>query len=157
MAAQTWEQYMIRLRAFRDSLPAFVEGLALKLPATALSDVQGRIQETGIDADGNPLKPYSEGYLAYKKSRGRYTGKTDLTLTSRMWNNTGVVATETSDDGFLVSIAGRSNEAQGKLDGNSNRYGDVLAMSKEEQDELGLDLDGLLQRQVDKFLEGTLS
>lgn len=153
MGAEGMRITLDRLRILRDSLGPFIEELAVKLPPTALSDVEGRITEEGIDAHGNPLPPYSPGYLAYKKKKGRYTGKTDLRFTDRMWRNTNIDAEETTDDGFVVTIRPRSEENQKKMDANAERYHiDPLEMSSTEQVELALDLDGLLQRHVDLIM-----
>lgn len=173
-----WAEKIEEFRALRAALPEFIEQMSVVIPATALADVRGRIQESGTDAEGKPLKEYSTrplptsyftgpeadpqlsqsaaskypsgiSYLDYKKEVGRYTGKTDLTLTTRMWNNTHVVSEEVGEDGFIVTIAGGNDETQAKLDANSERYGDVLGMSEEEVDGLAVTFDDELQRFVE--------
>ncbi len=44
------------------------------------ADIQQRIQETGRDADGKPLPPYTPKYQQFKTDVGRYRGHVDLTL-----------------------------------------------------------------------------
>lgn len=44
------------------------------------ADIQQRIQESGLDADGKPLPPYTREYQQFKTDVGRYRGHVDLTL-----------------------------------------------------------------------------
>lgn len=176
-----WASKIDQFRALRRALPEFVEDMSLVIPSTALSDVRGRVQEKGEDADGKKLKGYSTNplptsfftgpeadprlseakakkypggisYLDYKKEVGRYTGKTDMTLSGRMWNNIGVVEKRTSDDGFQVVIAARNEETQAKLDQNAARYGDPLRLSEEETDNAATTFDQELQRFTNRYV-----
>lgn len=137
----TWEEKIEEFKQLRAALPEFIENMSLLLPAEALRDVRSRQQERGQNAQGNDHKPYTPAYLKQKQKAGKYTGKVDLTYSTRMWNNTGVVGRETNTDGFRVEIAGRSEETQVKLDANSERYGDVLEMSSDEIDNLATRFD----------------
>lgn len=139
----TFEEAAARLREAAAALPRFGEDMAVKLSNNAIADIEGRIREKGINADGGPMSPdYTPQYKSYKKRKGRYKGHVDLDLTGRMWGNTGVVENRKSPKGgFFVTIAGRNQETQDKLDWNSERYGDVLRLSAKEQEELTLDFE----------------
>lgn len=109
---------------------------------------------SGFFANANPpLKPEQAkrtspflDYQEYKERVGRYRGKRDMTLTGRMWKNTGLVSKSVTKGGFVAVVAGRNTETQEKLDSNSRTAGvDALEMSASEQAELSLTLDGELQ------------
>lgn len=46
----------------------------------AKADINNRIVETGRNYKGEPLPPYTPGYLQFKQDVGRYTGHVDLSL-----------------------------------------------------------------------------
>lgn len=163
---------MDEIRMLRRALPEFINDMSLVLPHSALMRVRTRIQEEGKSAKGKKLKAYSKNplptffftgdnaspaltedqvkkypdgisYLDYKKEVGRYTGKTDMTLTGRTWNNivtrekiTGKQDKTVTEDGFRTVISAGSEETQNKLDWNSERYGDLLELSEKEEEEL---------------------
>ena len=51
----------------------------------AKAGIKQRTQEKSLDAFMKPLAPYSEAYIKFKG--GKYTGKVDLTFTSKMWSS----------------------------------------------------------------------
>ena len=51
----------------------------------AKAGIKQRTQEKSLDAFMKPLAPYSEEYIKFKG--GKYTGKVDLTFTSKMWSS----------------------------------------------------------------------
>ena len=106
------------------ALDAFIgklEVLIAELPSSTLDNVeiaamdaqallQRRLQEQGVDAQGNPWRPYSEEYQKQKEKAGKYSGKVDFTLQDRMLNNIGLVVKEYRGNQALVVIKPRSKE-----------------------------------------------
>lgn len=146
------------MKAAAAAVPAFTDSLAVTLSNNAKAAIEGRIRGKndghgknigGIDAQGRPLAPYSPAYAAYKTRKGRNKGFTDLDFSGDMWNNTGTIVSTGGRDGFEATIAGRTKETQDKLDANTERYGNVLAQSEEEVQELQLDLD----EEIELFLK----
>lgn len=146
------------MRSAAADVPAFTDRLAVTLSNNAKAAIEGRIRGRndgqgknigGIDSRGIPLKPYSPAYAALKTRKGRNKGFTDLDFTGDMWNNTGTIISTGGRDGFEATIAGRTKETQEKLDANTDRYGNVLAQSDQEVEELQLDLD----EEIELFLK----
>lgn len=77
-----------------------LEELIRKLPDATLDNLDAsaadgtallvqRLQEKGVNAEGQPWRPYSPAYQDFKEQAGYYTGKVDFTLHNRMLNNLG--------------------------------------------------------------------
>jgi hypothetical protein len=145
-------EYIDGLKQARAALVPFIEEMALVIPEEGLRDIVHRHTEEGKSATGQTHKQYTVAYLKKKQKAGKYKGFVDLQYSTRMWAGTGVVGKETSEDGFLVTIAGKNVETQTKLDANSERYGDLLELSTEEIDNLAARFDNELQRFINKYL-----
>jgi hypothetical protein len=113
-----------------DTFTAKLELLISQLPESTLDNVeiaamdaqdllQQRLQEQGVDAQGNPWRPYSDEYQKQKQKAGKYSGKVDFTLQDRMINNIGLVVKEYRGKQAFVVIKPRSKENQDKLTGLS--------------------------------------
>ena len=107
---------------------------ALKIGFDTKALVRLRVQQTGKKADGAPFPKYTPAYLKYKTKIGRYTGKTDLTLTGRMFVNTLPEITENTRNATTVEIKGGNDFTQLKLDVNSALYKtNILEPNAEEE------------------------
>lgn len=109
-----------------------------------------RISETGVDAQGRKLKPYTKRYEEFKRGAvgttkregakkraarktavaskdkpvGRYRGFVDLTLTGQMLSSIGPVEVREGRGNAVIRVAGRDVVTQQKMDGNDkNRPG----------------------------------
>lgn len=97
-------------------------------------DIDLRVTETGKLADGSDLSykgsnRYTPRYEAYKVAKGRPSFITTQD-TGAMWANIGIVEEPTLDGSDMqIKIAARDSGEQGKLDGNAERYGDILEPS----------------------------
>lgn len=123
-----------------------VETIALDGTATVIE----RISQTGIDAQGRKLKPYTKRYEEFKRGAvgtakregakkraarkvapaskdkpvGRYRGFVDLTLTGQMLSSIGPVEVREGRGNAVIRVAGRDVVTQQKMDGNDkNRPG----------------------------------
>lgn len=128
--------------------------------------IQNRIQENGLDSSGAPLRPYSTKYLAFKKGEGenpypgepkklpsnRFSGHVDYTLTGRMWNNLGILNSEFTESGILVSLGAQTSDNDAKVENLSDLREDIFLMTHDEQDNLLPEiLDEELQKIVDQL------
>lgn len=76
------------------------------------------------------------GIVSHKDVRQNYglpTNKTTLTYTGEMWRDIGPVVTNKTKDTVTVQIKGLTSDSQDKLEWNTARYGDFLALTNEEQ------------------------
>ena len=112
------------------------------------------VDEGIIRPDQARRLPIMVAYVDVKKAIGRYRGKRDLTLTGRMWANTGLTEHRGTQTRFFSTVAGRTTETQDKLDRNSELSDvDVLELSKEEEERLEEDYDTELQIYVEDILD----
>jgi hypothetical protein len=145
-AIEKFENFQNSLTA---TLPAFVAQSAMDAKAL----IQDRIQEAGNNSYDIQLGNYtSEPYIKKRKKGGRQTAYVDLTMTrggAGMFGSTGIVLEEANVGVVHVKVAGKDSFTQNKLDWNSERYGDVLEVSKKEEalifESFGVYLDGLIQ------------
>ncbi len=142
------EQYIERLHEFQQKLEARLPKFTAQQAMNATAQIVHRIQEQGTNADGAVLGVYtSEPYKNKRSKRGRQTEYVDLTFTrggAGMFGSTGIVS-ETNANGVVnVVVAGRDSFTQDKLEWNSERYGDVLELSKREEEILFQGFEDLL-------------
>ena len=143
------EEYIQRLRNFQKKLTATLPEFVARQAMDTKALIQDRIQEAGNNSNDVQLGNYtSEPYKKKREKRGRQTAYVDLTMTrggAGMFGSTGIVS-GTFESGIVsVSVGGRDVFTQSKLEWNSERYGDVLAVSKKEE--------SLLIESFDNYLE----
>ena len=74
-----------RLKKLKYDMPRAKKMALGKAAEFAKAGIKQRTQEKSLDAFMKPLAPYSEAYIKFKG--GKYTGKVDLTFTSKMWSS----------------------------------------------------------------------
>jgi len=119
------------------TLEAQIPRIATEISLGVKANIQDRFQESGKDATGKLLPPYSEPYAKYRDKNKLQTEYVDLTFSRGgigMWSKTGLTGV-TKGKKFLVSIGGQDGETKDKLRWNSERYGDILRPSKSERNE----------------------
>jgi len=146
----------------------------------ALTLLRQRVQETGVNAEGQKYKPYSTkptlvgcktfiqksactallgskpkrkelewrtvnghrlailpgGYKQIRELQGRQTNHVDFSVTNDMWNDINVISKPTDHQKGIAIIGAKKEEEKKKLAGNTARRGDILDLSRKEQDEL---------------------
>lgn len=117
---------MASLEVFNNKLNLLIGSLdeiVLDAMDTAAMDsialLQRRLQEKGVDSDGNAWRPYSESYEKYKEKMGKAgNGLVNFTYRDRMLNNIGIVSA-TKGQIVRVVVRPRSEENQEKMQGLS--------------------------------------
>lgn len=131
------EEYIERVKKFKALLMARLPQFVAEQAMSTKSLLQLRVQERGEIGVNETVNAYtSEPYKKKREKRGRQTAFVDLTFTrggAGMFGSTGLVLEEEANGIVKVSVGGRDEFTQNKLDWNSERYGDVLAPSKEEE------------------------
>ncbi len=112
-------EFVERLELLSDS----IEDIMLDAMDTTAMDsialLQRRIQEEGVDSDGNAWRPYSDEYEKYKEKKGKAgNGLVNFTFTGRMMNNIGIVS-KVKGQIVSVTVRPRSEENQDKMRGLS--------------------------------------
>jgi len=150
-------------QAIEDSLGDLVQAfpsIVQKVGKDSIAKIRNRIQENGIDADGNKLRGYSTAYKK-RKAKTQDTSITNLTLSGDMWRKTDIISAQQEGDKYVVTIGGKDDHAQDKIDGNSfgngkgggGNYGDILRVSEKEEEELGETFNEIIQEVLDKNLK----
>lgn len=136
------------------------ESETLSLEGKAL--LQRRIQQTGMDATGTPLRPYTKEYERFKRGAsgrkpktrkgraaraakpataskpvGKFSGHVDLTLTGQMWRNIGIVEERRSGGFYETVLGGRTDLTKKKMKGNAKRRPRWERLSARETEILG--------------------
>jgi len=151
---QLANRFLVLRNELSEALNREVETIALD--GTAL--VTQRISETGVDADGRKLKPYTKRYEEFKRGAvgtakregakkraarktavaskdkpvGRYRGFVDLTLTGQMLSSIGPVEVREGRGTAFIRVAGRDVPTQMKMDGNDKYRPGWFRLSDEE-------------------------
>jgi len=129
-----------------ENIPDITQTAAL----TGKALVQERIQESGLSAELVSFPGYSKGYKKYKgKKQGEgAVSFRNLTLSGDMWRKTGIKSAGNTSSGYQVIIGGTTQDAQDKLNYNSDEAGDFLNLSDDEQAVLVSDYDAELDKLI---------
>jgi hypothetical protein len=129
----TIEETIARLEKLNELIIQNIPDMTQLAAVQSKSLIQERIQEFGLNAEEAELGSYSESYKKIRNKKGLQTKHVDLTNSGQMWRATRVVKSEQVGKRYEVSVAGGDSTAQNKLNYNSERYGDVLRTSNEEE------------------------
>lgn len=93
--------------------------------------------------------------LSYRDFKAANNGaasveKTNLTFTGDMWRGFQIIKQGDVGGNYIVTLGGKSKGADNKIGWNSERYGDILRLTKEEEDLLEETFDAELQRIIDE-------
>jgi len=86
--------------------------------------------------NGHKLAILPGGYKKIRELQGRQTDHVDFTVTRSMWNNINVISKQTDHQKGIAIIGAQQDIEKKKLAGNTKRRGDILDLSKTEQDKL---------------------
>jgi len=76
------------------------------------------------------------GYKQFRELHGRQTGFVDFTLSGRMWNNVKLVSERSELNSGVAVIKATEEIQKKKLAGNTERRGEILGLSKKEEERL---------------------
>jgi hypothetical protein len=110
--------------------------IMVQVASDAIAMVRQRVQEKGLNPEGEKYREYSKGYLNYKRKAGKYRGFVDFTFTDRMWGNIKLVSPKDELDMGIAIIKATTPEEKEKLSKNTKSRGDILALSEEEKKKL---------------------
>ena len=85
---------------------------------------------------GHKLFEIPGGYKQFRELHGRQTGFVDFVFTGRMWNNIKLVSNQAELNSGTAVIKPTEDLQKKKLAGNTERRGDILALSKNEEQRL---------------------
>lgn len=107
--------------------------IALQAASDLSATIKLRIQETGVNADGNKFSPYTKDYAKKgRKDLGYQSEYVDFTRTGRMTNNIQPKIEENTQDRTLVVITARDATERAKLKGQVKKRGNIIRPSKNE-------------------------
>lgn len=147
------------INEFTPAVNELFEAIASELPditqivaKDAIALIKNRLQEKGQTSENSSFPAYSSGY---KKSKAKKNGEESVsfrnfTLTGDMLRQLNIVSTNDEGGRYVVTIGGKSDFAQNKIDYNSEQVGDILEASKEEEEHFAQVLDEELQKIIDK-------
>lgn len=107
-----------------------------QVASDAIVMIKQRVQEKGLNPEGQKYSPYSKSYLEYKKKEGKYKGFVDFSFTNRMWSSIKVVSPKNELDLGIAVIKATTPEESEKLSKNTKTRGDILALSENEKKKL---------------------
>jgi len=143
------------LSVINNELPKINEICAV----TALSILKQRIIDDGIGANGASLGSYSPSYVETRKKNNKQTNHVDLKFTGDMWRDIDVISSELKGDTAVTVVTAKNAINRGKLKtedimfNNAERYGDFMALSPEEEEQVASVFDKELQKVIDKIFE----
>ena len=110
------------------------------MTTSAYSNIAGskdkRAELEWVTYKGRKLFELPGGYKQFRELHGRQTGFVDFTFTGRMWNNIKLVSDRAELNSGVAVIKPTEDIQKKKLSGNTEKRGDILALSKAEEQRL---------------------
>ena len=141
-AANDYARRFAEMSANRDR-----DALNIALEIKAL--VQLRIQTRGYNFEETPFSPYTNQYAKRRKKEGYQAEYVDFTKTGRLWANVRPEVAESTPTMTTVEITARDEGNQVKLQGAVRKRGNILLVSKIEEDILSR----LNQARVNRYFQ----
>jgi hypothetical protein len=148
----TVEETAAALNLYAKLIAEATPEMAQEAATSAASVIRDRLQNQGEDANEVQLRPYNPEYKEFKtKYFGYVENFTNLTLTGEMFGsdkgtkNIDIISSGQGAKGYEVIVGGKTSTSQQKINWNSERYGDILRVSKKEENELQAGIDEKLE------------
>lgn len=106
----TFEEYNQKMDTLIKDLPGAHANLLIGVANTAVAMIKRRIQTSGIDANGNKFRAYSEWYEKYKTEKGKNKGFTDFSFTNRMWTNIQLIKDKSNDQQAIITAQDKGSK-----------------------------------------------
>jgi len=124
------DEFLEQWAALREELTNNRSREVLLVAHESLALIRLRVQSSGIDADGQSFGFYS---AQYEKERERRNLRTDF---MGMWRELEVTIEADEEEISTALVQGRTTRAIDLLEFNSDRYGDLLQLSDDEEDRI---------------------
>lgn len=129
------EEVSERLNRLAEAIAENIPALTQEAAITAKTKIQERIQESGLNEELVSFPAYNP---QYKKRKAKLQGESatsfrNLTLSGAMWRQTGIKSQGDNGGRYEVVIGGLNQEAQDKINWNSEQLGDILKISEDEE------------------------
>lgn len=116
----------------------------------AVALIQSRLQEKGLDGNEQELPAYSPGYKKKKVAARKDKGFTNLTLSGDMLHNLKVESSSLNGSQYTTTVGFPDVIQDKKAQGNSKHYGDILSVTKKEEEIFQKTFDAELQRVINE-------
>jgi hypothetical protein len=130
-------EYNKRLDGVIKDLQSGAHGTVMsQVGSAAIEMVKERVQEKGLNPEGQKYSPYSKSYLEYKKKEGKYRGFVDFSFSNQMWRSIKLVSPKDELELGIAVIKATTPLEKEKLSKNTARRGDILALNQDEKGKL---------------------
>ena len=130
------DEFLEQWAALREELTNNRSRDVLLVAHESLALIRLRVQSSGIDADGQSFGFYSAQYEKERERRNLRTDFIDLTATGGMWRELEITIEADEEEISTALVQGRTTRAIDLLEYNSDRYGDLLRLSDDEEDKV---------------------
>ena len=130
------DEFLEQWAALREELTNNRSREVLLVAHESLALIRLRVQSSGIDADGQSFGFYSAQYEKERERRNLRTDFIDLTATGGMWRELEVTIEADEEEISTALVQGRTTRAIDLLEYKSDRYGDLLQLSDDEEDKV---------------------
>lgn len=123
----TDKEFIAAIRAARAELQETLPAEALRMAQDGLTLTKGRVQRSGINAEGQSYEGYSPIYAKYGRlALGYQADYVDFTRRGRMWASIQPFLIESRPNYVEVEIKAADDENQTKLNGQFAKRGNIL-------------------------------
>jgi len=136
-----------------NDLPVIVGDIILQIGLDGKALIQRRVQEEGKTASGESTGLYSTAYEKKRAKKGRQINFVDVTDTGEMWRSIGFKEKKQNNKESIVTIAGRDEFTQNKINWNSEKKFEILKLSGSEEETLNSVFDEEMTFKILEYLE----
>lgn len=136
-----------------NDLPVIVGDIILQIGLDGKALIQRRVQEEGKTASGESTGLYSIPYGKRRAKKGRQINFVDVTDTGEMWRSIGFKEKKQNNKESIVTIAGRDEFTQNKINWNSEKKFEILKLSESEEETLNGVFDEEMTFKILEYLE----
>ena len=154
MAADNGRATIRRIDNALAKLPEALVKEALTLASDINATIADRVQNDGLNADGGTFGDYATSTRKQKVKKGQTSSPYPLvnfTDTGLMFANIKPTV-ERNGDKVVITIKASNKAEIDKLRWNTDRFGDILETSEDEQDALKKDIDKRYRKLLKTFL-----
>lgn len=125
-------EFKEEIRRVKISLVSQRADVLLKVASDVLALTKRRVQQTGINSDGDSFEGYTTPYSKVRKKKGLQIQRVDFTDTGRMWTSIRPELIENTQERTVIEVKPSTQAEQDKLNGQFKKRGNILLPSAEE-------------------------
>ena len=149
----TTDELIIKLERFQETLPEVRDKLILDAVFSSAALAKRRVIGSKENQDGTIFGIYSPKYLKQRIKKGKGSDpRINFSFTGKMWQSTQPVISSSTPDEVRIRISPLDSQRNKVMGYHDKKYGEIMALSKDEVDVIIEDFTAGLQDFIDNTI-----